>query len=115
MIERGIDADSINSIIAVYTKHGWTLRRVLLSSGLRSAFTNAAVFDGAEIIDADFDAMWFSRVRNERETAWEIRHISNTAYALVAVVDSEQDDEAATLAETEQRFANALDSRPKGH
>ena len=110
-----IDAGAINSIIMVYVKHGWTLRRVLLSKTLKSSLADSQDFAGAEFIDADFDALWFSRIRNERETAWEIRHISNTAYALVAVVDSEQDDEAATLAETEQRFAASLANRAQGH
>lgn len=110
-----IDADSINSIISVYVKHGWTLRRVLLSDALKTSLGDSFAFGESEVVTADFDALWFSRVRNDRETAWEIRHISNTAYALVAVVDSEQDDETATLAETEQRFAAALAGRSKGH
>ena len=110
-----IDADSINSIISVYVKHGWTLRRVLLSNALKTSLGETYDFGDAEVTAADFDALWFSRTRNDHETAWEIRHISNTAYALVAVVDSEQDDEAATLAETQQRFAATLASRTKGH
>ena len=31
-----IETDSISEILAVYKKHGWTLRRVLLSAELSS-------------------------------------------------------------------------------
>lgn len=112
-----IAVETIAEIISVYAKHGWSLRRVLLSPVLKAALTGheAELFGNAEIRDHEVDAAWFSRERADGETAWEIRHLSDTAYALVAVLDAETEDLDTTLAATETRLIEAVTSRTSGH
>ena len=50
-------------IIAVYQRHGWKLRRVLLSPSLRDELAQQGddVFGDAVLLDSEFDALWFAR------------------------------------------------------
>jgi hypothetical protein len=92
-----IKAEQIGKILSVYNGHGWALRRVLLSDGLRVSINDALqdLFGGAEIVSSPFlNAVWFSRASSESGEAWEIRHLSETPFALIDVFIPE-DDEAA--------------------
>lgn len=88
----------IAEILALYAKHGWSLRRVLLSDTLRVNINEQLqdLFGGAEIISAPLDALWFSRASDAGE-AWEIRHLSKTPFALVVVFPPETDDETREI------------------
>lgn len=88
-----IDAGSIKEIIALYAKHGWTLRRVLLSEPLRTSLSTRVeeIFGSVEIAGSELDAAWFSRSSRPESTAWEIRHLSENPFALVEVIDSGTD------------------------
>lgn len=88
-----IDAAAIEKIIALYAQHGWTLRRVLLSEPLRKSLlnANASIFSDAEVTMSELDAAWFSRSSRADCTAWEIRHLSETPFALVEVIDDDTD------------------------
>jgi hypothetical protein len=90
-----IDAGTVSEILKLYQKHGWTLRRVLLSEALRKSFSTATVglFAGAAVQTAPVDAMWFSRQSKPGLTAWEIRHLSEIPFALVEVIDDSLDPE----------------------
>ena len=92
-----IDAGSVKEIIALYVKHGWTLRRVLLSERLRKnlSATFTEIFGDAEVAKSELDAAWFSRTSRPDCTAWEIRHLSENPFALVEVIDNETDEEEA--------------------
>jgi len=86
----------IKDIIALYKKHGWTLRRVLLlnQSRERLAPDSESVFGKAEIRDADLDALWFSRRSRPDCEAWELRRLAGTPFALVETIpDGTADDE----------------------
>ncbi len=84
-----IDAEQIGEIIAVYEKYGWVLRRVLLSAALKERVgdTILHLVDGVQVMDADIDAAWFSRPPQAGGIAWEIRHLSETPYALLENID----------------------------
>ncbi len=112
-----IEASVIREIISVYAKHGWTLRRVLLSNALETAIkTNIPkLFADATIQGSDIDAIWVSRERNSDGTAWEIRHLSSAPYALVVVVDETADEFEEMLADTEERFRETIGKRKSGH
>ncbi|MGB7207391.1 MAG: hypothetical protein WBD27_01910 [Pyrinomonadaceae bacterium] len=114
-----IDAGSINEIIALYTKHGWTLRRVLLSEQLRKnlSTTVADIFGGVEVARSELDAAWFSRSSRPDCTAWEIRHLSENPFALVEVIDRETDDEEAeeTFRKTEAKMLEMTAKRPRAN
>ncbi len=114
-----IDAATIEEIIALYAKHGWTLRRVLLSEPLRKSLSTGAgrIFANAEIVDSVLDAAWFSRSSRPDCTAWEIRHLSQTPFALVAVIDDGTDAEQAAevFRDTEAKMLEMTAKRPLGN
>ncbi len=103
-----IRAEQIREILALYRRHGWTLRRVLLTDSARVAFNDLLqeLFGGAQIVTSSIDAVWFSRAaRPDRET-WELRRLSENPFALMEIFDEEDDEEVReeTLAEIEARM-----------
>ncbi|MCU1290633.1 MAG: hypothetical protein JWN60_2862 [Acidobacteria bacterium] len=105
-----IKAGTIAEILALYKKHGWILRRVLLSDGLRVTITEELqnLFGGAEIVSSQLNACWFSRVAKNGNEAWELRRLSEAPFALVEVFekDADPEDREEVLRETEQRMHN---------
>jgi hypothetical protein len=104
-----IGAGQIAEILALYKKHGWILRRVLLSGALKKSLAGSLepLFGAAaEIRDAEIDAVWFSRRSKPDEEAWEIRRLSESPFALMEIFDNDDDEEIreATLAEVETRL-----------
>ena len=83
-----ITEQQMREILAQYAKHGWSLRRVLLSAETGENLSDA-LFGQAEIFLSEVNALWFSRTSLEGREAWEIRHLSNTPFALVAVFEAE--------------------------
>ena len=81
-------------IIVAYESHGWKLRRVLLRPSSRGEFKSyAEVFPELALIDAEIDALWFARPSHERREAWELRLISENAYALFEAFEAEESEE----------------------
>jgi hypothetical protein len=93
------DSTTVGEIIAQYEKHGWTLRRALLSDASRTLLGN--VLTGIDVTPSDFDALWFSRQSKPESEAWELRRLSVLPFALVAVVASNASNEEveATLSQ----------------
>ncbi|HRH46213.1 MAG TPA: hypothetical protein PKY82_31505 [Pyrinomonadaceae bacterium] len=90
-----ISAQQIQDILSLYTKFGWTLRRVLLSPKLKQNLGDSAqkLFPSAEIIQSDIDAVWFSRASGKDKEAWELRRLSETPYALFEIFETNDDAE----------------------
>lgn len=90
-----ITAAEIREILSLYKKHGWILRRVLLTEKLRILLADSldTLFETAEIIDSHINAAWFSRPSGAEREAWEIRHLSETPYAMVEIFEAEDDEE----------------------
>ncbi|MDQ2747530.1 MAG: hypothetical protein M3T96_09740 [Acidobacteriota bacterium] len=86
------DARQAEEILKQYAKHGWILRRVLLSAPTIEKLP-AAVFGQTDVIAADFDALWFARSAANGGEAWELRHLSAIPFALVEVFDEDDDEE----------------------
>lgn len=114
-----IDAESIGEILAVYRKHGWDLRRVLLSPQQKNAIKGKIeeLFAGADIVESDLNAAWFSRQSKPDIIAWELRRLERSPFALVELVDagaiaSELDE---MLSRTEERLRNTPAQQPAGH
>lgn len=88
-----------------YERHGWNLRRVLLSAQTIENLADSlkTLFGETEIILSEFDAVWFSRrsPNNFGSEAWEIRRLSETPFALVEVFDAEDDEEVREEARKE--------------
>ncbi len=73
--------------IEQYSKHGWSLRRVLLSSPTGDRIDGVMVEKGA------FDGLWFSRVSRPGTETWELRRLGGTPYALVTVISDDDDEQ----------------------
>lgn len=90
-----IGAEEISEILKLYRKHGWVLRRVLLSAtgSMSLADKSEALFGAVPVQKDDFDGLWFSRSSGENDEAWELRRLTGGPYALVAVVAADLDPE----------------------
>jgi hypothetical protein len=104
-----ITLELATEIIKQYTKHGWTLRRVLLSAATGESFlkSNKSVFGDAPVTASDIDAAWFSRPSAGGE-AWELRRLSTAPFALLEVFDGDDEEEVRLEArlEIERQMAN---------
>lgn len=89
-----IDAKQIRELLTQYKKHGWNLRRVLLSESVQKSLADSLqnIFGEAEIINSEIDAVWFSRASGKSGEAWELRRLSATPFALFEVFDDEDDE-----------------------
>ena len=104
-----ISVEQILEIISQYKKHGWTLRRVLLSDDLRVRAYNELVAlssnEAVEFVSSEVNAAWFSRPSKDGE-AWELRHLSTAPFALFEVFD--EDDEEETREEARKEMETRL-------
>lgn len=107
--------EEIREVIGQYTKHGWQLRRALLTPSTVSAIVGAtegsAVF--GDIRPAEHDALWFSRRSKENCETWELRRLSGPPFALVEVIANELGNDAreSILSDIYERMFE-MDSRP---
>ena len=94
-----IEASAVDQIIEQYEKHGWKLRRALLSSEGKSALPDIA--ETAAVEDSDLDALWFSRQSQPDREAWELRRLTGLPFALIAVIpiEAESDEVDETLSQ----------------
>jgi hypothetical protein len=81
-------------IVANYTKHGWTLRRVLLRPTAEpERLQIAQTFPDAALIVAEVDALWFARASQAGREAWELRLIAEQPYALFETFEADEAEE----------------------
>jgi hypothetical protein len=83
------DVERIRAILSQYEKHGWILRRILISESFRSKLGNSdgELFGKADIIRSDLDAAWFSRSSSPGKETWELRFLGNSPYAIDSFLD----------------------------
>jgi hypothetical protein len=86
--------EQIKEILATYNKHGWQLRRVLLTPETRSEIEGDAWAGNATVEVREFDALWFSRASQRNREAWELRLIATTQYALFETFEADEPEEA---------------------
>ncbi len=100
--------ENILEALSLYKKHGWTLRRVLLSEESRRDLGSSAqeLFGPARIVGFGKDAAWFSRASGKDREAWELRLFGDAPFALVEVFEADQDEESRNeiRSELEQRI-----------
>lgn len=83
----------VREILAIYRKHGWQLRQVLLRPETRvDFFPGEEEVEGVAIEETKIDALWFSRPSYEKREAWELRLLSETQYALFQTFAADQSD-----------------------
>lgn len=82
-------------IIAMYQRHGWELRRVLLRPATRADLVAEAdeLSREVQLIDSDFDALWFARPSHAGREAWELRLVANQPYALFEAFEADENEE----------------------
>jgi len=98
----------INEIVATYSKHGWQLKRLLLTTEARALLAEAEQekFGDAQVIDSHINALWFARPSQAGREAWELRLLAETPYALFETfeVDEEEEDREEVRREMEARL-----------
>lgn len=103
------NVDLFTELTAIYRKHGWQLRNVLLrpqtSLELQSFLPTDLVVRAAE-----FDALWFSRSSHNNREAWELRLLAQTQYALFETFEEDETEEerADVKSEMEARMRDYL-------
>lgn len=83
----------VREILAQYKKHGWSLRRVLLSAEIKENLP-PTLFGQIEIVSSGVNALWFSRASFEEREAWELRHLSSAPFALIEVFEADDEEDA---------------------
>ena len=81
-----------NEIVALYGKHGWQLRRMLLRPESRFEL-DQTVKVNVPITEAVMDAVWFSRSSHEGREAWELRLLAENPYALFETFEQDETEE----------------------
>ena len=87
--------EHFKEIVASYRKHGWQLRRVLMCEETRGHFAESSEpgFEGLIAEVAEVDALWFARPSHAGREAWELRHVSETPYALFEAFEADVSEE----------------------
>ena len=84
----------VKEITATYQRHGWKLRRILLRPETRAALKEPAdLFNEAQLVDADFDALWFARPSHAGREAWELRLLAEQPYALFEAFEADENEQ----------------------
>ena len=93
------DPVTVGEIVKQYEKHGWTLRRALLSDESSEVLSDA--LSGIDVVLSDLEALWFSRRSKPESESWELRRLTGSPFALVAVVpsDASEDELESALAQ----------------
>lgn len=83
-------ADLFTDLTAIYRKHGWQLRSVLLRPETR---VELQLPENLPVKEATFDALWFSRPSHDDREAWELRLLAQTQYALFETFEADETEE----------------------
>jgi hypothetical protein len=88
--------EQIREILATYSKHGWRLKRLLLTREARALLTESEqdIFAEAEVVvDSPINALWFARPSHAGREAWELRLVAETPYALFETFEADEEEE----------------------
>jgi hypothetical protein len=86
--------DLFDEIVGTYQKHGWQLRRALLTPTTRAELASPSeLFKSAQVVESTVDALWFSRPSHEEREAWELRLLSENPYALFETFERDETEE----------------------
>lgn len=83
-------ADLFTELTAMYRKHGWRLRSVLLRPETR---VELQLPENLPVKETTFDALWFSRPSHNDREAWELRLLAQTQYALFETFEADETEE----------------------
>jgi hypothetical protein len=91
-------SDLIKEIVGTYKKHGWQLRRLLLSPETHAELDadlalDSQRLDGVSVEDGLVDGLWFSRPSYEEREAWELRLLAENPFALFETFEKDETEE----------------------
>ena len=114
-----MEPSEILAIVEQYKTHGWKLRRALLSAESAKTFAArlTAVMPEVTIVSPPAEALWFSRRSLPDREAWELRRLSGSPFALVALLEDSMDDDEKEeiLKATELRMVDGSHPEPTSH
>jgi len=117
--------ERFRAALETYRKHGWQLRRVLMSPATLAALhsaqgsnevTAATQFENIVVQPAPFDAMWLARAAQGGREAWELRLVAEPPYALFELFEPDEleEDREDVRREMEARLKEMMEgSQPK--
>ena len=87
--------EQISEILATYSKHGWRLKRLLLTPEVRAGLAESEreIFEDATVEDSSINALWFARPSHAGREAWELRLVAETPYALFETFEADEREE----------------------
>lgn len=87
--------DQFAEVIAAYSRHGWELRRALLTAETLAETSGGVkgLFENLPVQEAPIDALWFSRPATKDREAWELRLVAETPYALFEAFEPDETEE----------------------
>ena len=87
--------DLFMELTATYQRHGWQLKSAILQRETRTELSaKEPELLGPLVLKEDtFDALWFSRPSHQNRTAWELRLLAETQYALFETFEADETDE----------------------
>jgi hypothetical protein len=113
------DAAAIKETLSLYKKHGWILRRILITPELQGklASEHREVFNGVEERLSDINAAWFSRLGGDGRETWELRLLGSTPFALLDVLDQDLDqtEREKALKRIEAKMREFKSRKPTNH
>ncbi|MGE3465613.1 MAG: hypothetical protein AB7J13_01665 [Pyrinomonadaceae bacterium] len=82
---------AFSEILAMYRKHGWLLRRLLLRAETQTALGERLDKIGKDVpvLIQQLDAAWFSRPPGSSDVTWELRSLGDEPFALLETMDEE--------------------------
>jgi len=107
-----IDIEGVTDIIATYKKHGWILRRVLLSARTKAKIGGSIDLHDVRVADySEIDAAWFSRPPKPGGIAWEIRYLGDPPFALLETIDESDPALEDKLRDVEGRLRQSISAK----
>ena len=107
-----IYSKDLQALITLYEKHGWLLRRVLVTDPeAYAANGNFESIINVPYMRSEIDAAWFSRPPCNGPIAWELRYLGEKPFALLENLNENDADFEQSLAEIESRLQAAVDGK----
>jgi hypothetical protein len=114
-----IGVPEVTRIIEQYSRYGWRLRRASLSEdSIANVAAALKAYDpDLQIEMSSHESLWFSRRSLPDREAWELRRLSGSPFALVAVLEDSmsEDEREEVLRETELRMFDGSHPEPTSH
>jgi hypothetical protein len=114
-----VKTEVLDDIISQYIAHGWVLRRAVLSENISHSLKVHLndTHPGLEILAGSESGLWFSRRSLPDREAWELRRVSGSPFALMAVIEDSmsETEREAVLYETQMRMFRGSRPEPTSH